>query len=174
MHQQSKQNQMLLHRDLHENPIWEKTTNCFYLLCNGLQLVYQHQLPSFLLATTRRRVRPICLYQHQLPNFLLAATRRRLQHFFLYQHQLDRSSNSLVLRHQPEGSYNHLPCTTLPPGIVYFFMLYFFLQCCCSSSFHFIQFLSRSYCSFNYFIFIMSHLQRLFCQKPTSYSKFHL
>ena len=96
-------------------------------------------------ATTYRYLPAPTGWKHQLPGFLLAATIRRLQPPCLYQHQLDGSSNFLVFKHQPEGSYNNLSCTTLPPWIVDFFMLCFFLQCRCTSSLHFIWFLPRSF-----------------------------
>lgn len=77
-----------------------KTTNAFLILCKGLHLVYQHQLDGstdflvfFSLAPTRRRLWPPCLYQHLL----------------------DGSTNSLLYRNRPEGSFDSLPCTTLPP-----------------------------------------------------------
>ena len=67
-------------------------------------------------------------WKHKLHGFLLATTRRRLQPLSLYQHLLDGSSNSLVLKHQPEDGCNHLPCTTLPPCNVDYFMLCISLQ----------------------------------------------
>ena len=51
----------------------------------------------------------IQFYQHQLNGGC---------NLLYFQHQLDENTNSHIFRHRPKGTFNSLPCTTLPPCMV--------------------------------------------------------